>query len=117
MVEQQEIARVPQFILESEKSIRFRPGIFLVDGAKRSEFYSRLAILGLIRDQASTEYQLPGIETEIPEPGLRFAWLEITDLCNEKCFHCYGGFSSEAGNKVTQPLAHKELRYLPTLRW
>lgn len=36
---------------------------------------------------------------------MQFAWLEITDQCNERCLHCYGSFSP---NKKVKPLGHTE---------
>lgn len=47
-------------------------------------------------------------EVEIPKPGLQFAWLEITDQCNECCLHCYGSFSPDKNGKIIKPLGHTE---------
>ena len=100
---------------------RLHQGAFLVEGAKRaalydttsgnvyslnqeaaqtigrgdnnSEFWLKLTSmqLALAREDSVTESVVP--EVEIPKPGLQFAWLEITDQCNERCLHCYGSFS------------------------
>ncbi len=31
--------------------------------------------------------------------GIEFAWLELTDLCNLRCIHCYGEFGNSVINK------------------
>jgi len=70
------------------------------------EFWQRLSLMGLafVRQNLETESATP--ELEIPKPNLRFAWLEITDQCNERCLHCYGGFSPNRKEKAAQPLTY-----------
>ena len=62
-------------------------------GDNDPEFWSKLISmqLALAHEDSVTEPIAP--EVEIPKPGLQFAWLEITDQCNERCLHCYGSFS------------------------
>lgn len=134
MVERQERPKNPSKDVEREGYFGLRPGVFLVEGSKRValydtnsgkiyslnqeatnvvkgedadlEFRSRLVALDL-----ATFGQLDRvavIEPEILKPTLQFAWLEITDSCNERCLHCYGNFSSESAAKTDNPLTYTE---------
>ncbi len=121
---------------EQDISSKLRNGVFLVEGAKRAalydttsgnvyslnqeavqvmkeensdpEFWLKLTSmrLALIRQDFATELVTPNVE--IPKPDLKFAWLEITDRCNERCLHCYGSFSPDKQGKVTKPVDHTE---------
>ncbi|MFH0937601.1 MAG: radical SAM protein [Candidatus Daviesbacteria bacterium] len=121
---------------ERDISSRLRSGVFLVEGAKRAalydttnsniyslnqeaaqvmkgentdpEFWLKLTSmrLALTRQDFATEPVTP--EVEIPKPSLQFAWLEITDQCNERCLHCYGSFSPDKKEKVAKPFGHTE---------
>ncbi|MBI5123671.1 radical SAM protein [Candidatus Roizmanbacteria bacterium] len=70
------------------------------------EFWQRLSSMGLALDRQNLETESVTPELEIPKPNLRFAWLEITDQCNERCLHCYGGFSPNRKEKTAQPLTY-----------
>lgn len=121
---------------QDHNSFRLRSGVFLVEGVKRAalydttsgnvyslnqeatrvikgddsypEFWSKLASMQLVlaRQDSATESVIP--EVEILETTLQFAWLEITDRCNQRCLHCYGSFSPDKGGKVAKPLYHTE---------
>ena len=99
-------------MVEQDISSKLRSGVFLVEGAKRAtlydtagsnvyslnqeaaqtikgetnypEFWSKLASmqLALVRQDSAIEPIIP--EIEILKPTLQFAWLEITDRCNER---------------------------------
>lgn len=104
--------------------IKLAQGVFLVEGVKRAalydtskgnvysvndetvdvlkgrdldlEFISNLVSLGLVsRNQESTNSGSHLINKSILQPNLHFAWLEITERCNERCLHCYGDFSPQ----------------------
>lgn len=121
---------------EKDISSKLRGGVFLVEGAKRAalydtthgnvyslnqeaaqiigrgdndpEFWSKLISmqLALTREDSVTEPVTPKVE--IPKPDLQFAWLEITDQCNERCLHCYGSFSPDKKGGVVKPLSHAD---------
>ncbi len=121
---------------QDHKPFILRNGVFLVEGAKRaalydtnsgnvysinqeatqvikggdndSGFWSKLTSmsLALARQDFAAESVTP--EVKIPKPSLQFAWLEITDQCNERCLHCYGNFSPDKQDKVAKPLDHME---------
>jgi len=58
--------------------------------------------MGLVETSAN----IPSLEVKIPQVGLEFMWLELTERCNQRCVHCY----AEAGT-----LAQAE--ELPVRRW
>lgn len=115
---------------------KLRSGIFLVEGAKRAalydtihsnvyslnqeavriigggdnnpEFWSKLISMQLAIAGEDSVSEATAPEVEIPKPGLQFAWLEITDQCNECCLHCYGSFSPDKERRVDKPLGHTE---------
>lgn len=121
---------------EQDISSKLRSGVFLVEGAKRaalydttrgnvyslnqeaaqiigrgdndSEFWSKLISmqLALARQDSTTNLVTPDVE--ILKPSLQYAWLEITDKCNERCLHCYGSFSPDKERGVAKPLGHTE---------
>jgi len=74
------------------------------------EFWLRLSSMGLALTQQNFKSppESTATETEIPKPSLQFAWLEITDQCNERCLHCYGSFSPGKKDKVAEPLRFNE---------
>ena len=115
---------------------KLRSGVFFVEGAKRAalydttrgnvyslnqdaaqiigrgnndpEFWSKLVSMGLVPTRQDFAAESVTSEVEIPKPSLQFAWLEITDRCNERCPHCYGSFSPDKQDKVARPLDHTE---------
>lgn len=72
------------------------------------DFWQRLVSMGLALIRQNLEAESATPELEIPKPNLQFVWLEVTDQCNERCLHCYGGFSPEKKGKVDKPLTHNE---------
>lgn len=118
------------------ETFRLRPGIFYVEGAKQgalydtlqgnvyslnqaavraikdvhnySEFWLKLASMQLVVDRQNATSEPIDQEVEITKPNLQFAWLEITDRCNQRCLHCYGNFSSNQQRKVSKTLNHSE---------
>ena len=53
-----------------------------------TSFWNRLEAMGLAE---TTKTNTPPSETllNIPQVGLEFMWLELTNRCNERCLHCY----------------------------
>lgn len=41
------------------------------------------------------------IETLKEETNIEFAWIEITNICNLRCIHCYDEASCESGKVMT----------------
>ncbi|OGK38481.1 hypothetical protein A3F03_03245 [Candidatus Roizmanbacteria bacterium RIFCSPHIGHO2_12_FULL_41_11] len=116
---------------------RLSPGVFLVEGAKRGalydtsrgnvyslnreatetikglensndEFWMKLTSMGVALTQQSFETETTSQEVELPKQTLQFAWLEITDKCNERCLHCYGSFSPEQKGVASKSLTHND---------
>jgi len=50
-------------------------------------FWRKLTEMGLIETSHNTS--LSSVESKIPQVGLEFMWLELTEKCNQKCLHCY----------------------------
>lgn len=115
---------------------QFCPGIFLVRGAKRGavydtnlgkvyslneesiqaidtqekdkDFWDNLEKMGLVT--LNLEHQIPHNTDNLDNyrQSLNFAWLEITDQCNEKCVHCYGSFSENSKTRKNKHLSFYE---------
>lgn len=59
-------------------------------------FWEKLKEMGL----AEAEGNSSGImEIEVPQVGLEFMWLELTDRCNQRCLHCYASAGGLAQNE------------------
>lgn len=57
---------------------------------KEKDFINDLFILGLISRQS---FKMDNNEAFAkPKTSIKYAWLELTSLCNLKCIHCYGEF-------------------------
>jgi len=67
-------------------------------------FWKKLAEIGLVESSLDTLSQ--ELEMKIPQVGLEFMWLELTERCNQRCLHCY----ASAGD-----LVHSE--ELPEDKW
>lgn len=136
MVEQEGKTDFSTLTPERRENHNLLRGVFLVEGAKRAalydtntgsvysinreaveaikeedndqEFRSKLISLNLVHAQEVLEMESTALETEIPKPVLQFAWLEITDKCNERCLHCYGNFSPGGRETFSKSLSHDE---------
>lgn len=78
------------------------------DDREDTSFWSGLEALNLIAGQPSSENRQTHEFKEIPPMGLDFAWLEITDDCNQRCLHCYGNFSPRYRTKTIDVFTYTE---------
>lgn len=53
------------------------------------DYLNKLIEIGLLKDTNDTKISKPINKIT---PSLEFAWLELTEICNLKCVHCYGEF-------------------------
>lgn len=114
-----------------------KDGVFLVDGSNRSalydtslgnvyslnrpaadairnndredtNFWSNLETLNLVAKPPIPGNRQTREFKEMPPMGLDFAWLEITDDCNQHCLHCYGNFSPRYRTKTVDVFTYTE---------
>ncbi len=78
--------------------------ILLGEEEDRSQFLQKLESMGLVEPSDNPPSE---IEIEIPQVGLNFMWLELTDKCNERCLHCYAT-AGESSSQVDE---------LPVTNW
>lgn len=52
----------------------------------QEEYLNELAAIGIITRQYVERHT---IKEQIERPIIDFAWIEVTDMCNLKCIHCY----------------------------
>lgn len=53
---------------------------------EEKDYVDRLVKMGLLTNKYEEEEEL------VLKPKLNFVWLEITEMCNMSCIHCYGKF-------------------------
>ena len=63
-------------------------------------FWQKLESVGLTEVSSRPH---PEVQAQIPEVGLEFMWLELTNRCNQKCVHCYASSERKPDIRVELP--------------